>query len=94
MWSGTEELSIAWTRMAGEKDAVVGIKDNVTRGNFGKGARIVSEVKTPDHVCGKAAHARSFFNQPHCPISTYAGVSEGRNQDNIKSYSPGPVCSF
>lgn len=40
--SGTEELSVAWTRMAGEEDAVVGVNDNVNRGIFEKGARILS----------------------------------------------------
>lgn len=45
MWSGTEELSVGWTRMAGEEDAVMGIKDNVTRGIFGKAARILSGAR-------------------------------------------------
>lgn len=31
--------------MAGGEDTTVGIKDNVTRGNFGKGARIVSVAR-------------------------------------------------
>jgi len=45
MWLGTEELSFAWTWMAGGKDAVVGVKDDVTRGIFGKGAGILSGAR-------------------------------------------------
>ena len=53
MWSGTEELSMAWTRMAGGEDAIMGIKDEVTRGNFGKGARIVSGARHHIMAMGK-----------------------------------------
>lgn len=53
MLSWTEELSITWTQMAGEEDTIVGIKDNVTRENFGKGAGVVCGARHQIMAMGK-----------------------------------------
>lgn len=74
--SGTEELSVAWTRMAGEEDAVWESTTTST-GEFLR--RELGSYLGLDTGSWQLAiaHTGSSFFPSHCPMSTYPGVSQG-----------------